>query len=274
MVKDEWLQAAITDDTVVVELLVRLKQSQAAQSTKPPSRVPVSHLRWGIRQPRSRSMRCDAVPRMKEGDSTTRCSPTTPLSWSGGGGSSAVSPSATADGGFEDSSRPSSRSSSAAADDRSKGTICTNEITGSINKKTRKKKTFAELKEEETFLLKEKVHLNKELATLQTTFEEQSARNKNLKRMKLDLALHSTKHLSSISEEKPTSSQQDLGDTSSFDLISSTLLVHATDVVHRQSDSCIEKKAVSAQDCFSFLPDLNMMPSEDDSSSETLYGMS
>lgn len=100
MVKDEWIRAAMTDDRVVVELLVRLKQ-EAAQ-VKPQAVIP---LRWGLRLPRSKpataaSMRYEVVCRRKEGDSSARCSPTTPLSWSGGGG---ASPSATADG-FEETS--------------------------------------------------------------------------------------------------------------------------------------------------------------------------
>jgi hypothetical protein len=33
MAKDEWVRAAMTDDAVVVELLVGLKQSQAASSS-------------------------------------------------------------------------------------------------------------------------------------------------------------------------------------------------------------------------------------------------
>ncbi|CAN1287864.1 hypothetical protein LINPERPRIM_LOCUS19750 [Linum perenne] len=109
----------MTDDTVVVELLVRLKQSQA---TAPASSCgAVIPLRWGLRLPRSKSaaaaasasggsMRCDVVSRRKEGDSSTRCSPTTPLSWSGGGG--AESPSAAADGYEETSHRSPSGSRS------------------------------------------------------------------------------------------------------------------------------------------------------------------
>lgn len=110
MVKDDWIRAAMTDDGVVVELLVRLKQAQAAAPAKPQAVIP---LRWGLRLPRSKaatavsSGRCDVVCRRKDGDSSARCSPTTPLSWSGGGG--AASPSATADG-FEDTSPHVSRS--------------------------------------------------------------------------------------------------------------------------------------------------------------------
>lgn len=99
MARDDWLKTAMTDDTVVAELLVRLKQSQAASSSPASWPRAVVPLRWGLRLPRSRpsASRCDAVQRVKEADST-RCSPTTPLSWSGG-----ASPSGTADG-FEESS--------------------------------------------------------------------------------------------------------------------------------------------------------------------------
>ncbi|KAE8124438.1 hypothetical protein FH972_019323 [Carpinus fangiana] len=97
MARDEWVRAAMTDDAVVVELLVGLKQSQAAtasasSSSHSPKSWPrtVVPPRWGLRQPRSRP-RCDAVSRKKEAD-FTRCIPTTPLSWSRG-----VSPSPTID---------------------------------------------------------------------------------------------------------------------------------------------------------------------------------
>lgn len=103
MAKDEWMRAAMTDDMLVVELLVRLKQSQAASPLKSSPSSMMFPLRWSVRMPRTKAARCDA--QRKRGDST-RCSPTTPLSWSGG-----ASPSGTADG-FEESSRLVSRSSS------------------------------------------------------------------------------------------------------------------------------------------------------------------
>ena len=74
---DEWVKEAMTDDTVVVDLLLRLFQAQ------PPPPKPVQavlRLGWTVRQRRSKS-----APR--HGDSTTkkkaepaRASPTTPLS--------------------------------------------------------------------------------------------------------------------------------------------------------------------------------------------------
>ncbi|KAL4650774.1 hypothetical protein ACB092_01G112700 [Castanea dentata] len=232
MARDEWMRAAMTDDMVVVQLLVRLKQSQAASSSssllKSPPRAVVP-LRWGIRQPRSRSatLRCDgAVSRRKDADST-RCSPTTPLSWSGG-----ASPSATAD---DSTSFHTSLSYAATA----------------------RSKTFAELKEEESSLLNERIQLNKELETLRATFKEQSARNESFKKMKLDLGLHSAMNLSA--------SQR---------VDSSTLTVQDTNDNRPQLDSCEADKAASAGCSNLMLPDLNMVPTEEDSGSETLYGMS
>ncbi|GMY29221.1 hypothetical protein FCV25MIE_24463 [Fagus crenata] len=254
MVSDEWVRAAMTDDTVVVQLLVRLKQSQTASSSSSLKSSPkaVVPLRWGLRLPRSRppTMRCDAVSRRKDADST-RCSPTTPLSWSGG-----ASPSATADG-FDDSSFHTSVSYAAT---RSKGTAA-NESTAT--KRTRRKKTFAELKEEESSLLKERTNLRKELATLRVTFKEQRVRNESLKRMKLDLGLHSAMILSGTCDgsEKAVSREpyQRVQGTSDDGL---------------QSDSCEADKAASPGGSSFLLPDLNMMPNGEDSGSETLYGMS
>ncbi|KAE8718903.1 hypothetical protein F3Y22_tig00109987pilonHSYRG00192 [Hibiscus syriacus] len=82
MVNDEWVEAAITDDNVVVELLLRLKQAQAAP---PLFKSALTAFKWGIRQRRSKHMllRCDA---RRDGDLnvSARGSPTTPLCWSGG----------------------------------------------------------------------------------------------------------------------------------------------------------------------------------------------
>ncbi|KAE8721736.1 homeobox protein knotted-1-like 3-like [Hibiscus syriacus] len=98
MVKDEWIRAAIADDNLVVELLVRLKQAQAAP---PASKYALPAFKWGIRQRRSKPMllRCEA---RRDGDFNVSASgsPTTPLCWSGG--SSDASPSAAA--GFEETS--------------------------------------------------------------------------------------------------------------------------------------------------------------------------
>lgn len=101
MVKDEWVRAAMMDDSVVVELLVRLKK-QTNHVVKSEAEAAAAPLRWGIRQRRSRSSRCDAVSMRRKdaadsANNSMRASPTTPLSWSGGGSGGAASPSATAD---------------------------------------------------------------------------------------------------------------------------------------------------------------------------------
>ncbi|CAA7023235.1 unnamed protein product [Microthlaspi erraticum] len=89
---DEWTRSAMRDGGVVAELLVSLKEAKVANPT-------VAALRWGIRQPRSRCPRKEA-----ESAKNSRCSPSTPLSWSGGCGGSSSSPSAYVDG-YEATSR-------------------------------------------------------------------------------------------------------------------------------------------------------------------------
>ncbi|KAB2629261.1 hypothetical protein D8674_034056 [Pyrus ussuriensis x Pyrus communis] len=269
VVKEEWTRAAMTDDVLVVELLLRLKQAQAAGPSCPMLQSLLT-LRWGVRMPRSKAAssgsRFDGgvLHQRRSGkngaDSTTRCSPTTPLSWSGGTGS----PSATADG-FEESSCP-----------RSKGNATyesTSTTTGT--KRARRKKTYAELKEEESSLLKERTYLQKEIATLQTTFKEQIAKNDNFKRIKIDLNLHSTRNLSANFDGagKSISSQPHERIASS----SSTACYIPWDLPprpHPQLDSCVEGNAILARDTSFLLPDLNMVPSGEESGSEMLPGMS
>ncbi|XP_075112714.1 uncharacterized protein LOC107774086 isoform X2 [Nicotiana tabacum] len=55
------------------------------------------------------------------------------------------------------------------------------------SKRSRKKKTLTELKEEEILLIKERKQLKKELALVRINLEKQRDTNQNLKRMKLDL---------------------------------------------------------------------------------------
>ncbi|KAK9279910.1 hypothetical protein L1049_013594 [Liquidambar formosana] len=264
MAKDEWIRAAMTDDSVVVELLLRLKQSYAAPPSKDTAVLPP--LRWGLRQPRSRpALRCDAVSFRKEGE-PTRVSPTTPLSWSGG-----ASPSAATADGFEASSRPTSRSPVG----RSKG-AATNDTAAAISRRSRRKKTFAELKDEESSLLKERIHLKRVLATLRTTFKEQRARNESLKRMKLDFDSQFAKKTSTTSDELEDaySNQPRQVEPSTRDYAPSMLPTHATCDEVPQSDSCKVRNEEATQERNVTLPDLNMMPSEDDSGFETLYGTS
>ncbi|GMI88481.1 hypothetical protein like AT4G32030 [Hibiscus trionum] len=241
-VKDEWVREAMTDDYVVVELLVRLKQ---AQDASPPPKSVVAALRWGMRQPRSRPMlmRCDAKIDGGDFNVGSRGSPTTPLSWSGGGG--AASPLA-ADG-FEETCSSHVRGSPPAAPSRSKGTAA-NEATSTSTKRSGKKKTFAQLKEEENRLLEESVYLKKEIASMRATCKQHRARNANLKRFKLDTKASS----SNVDEEEKTGS--------CVDYSPSTLPLHVVD--DRKPMLDLRKGSCSEESLF-LLPDLNMMPCED-----------
>ncbi|KAL0463959.1 UNVERIFIED_CONTAM: hypothetical protein Slati_0283500 [Sesamum latifolium] len=104
---EEWVKAALTDDTMVVELLVSL---HAAAPT--PLKQAALPLEWSVRQRRSKPV---SVGNPKKQQSQ-RASPTTPLSWSGAtslSGGSAGSGGAAA-GGSEESSRPPIQKLSAA----------------------------------------------------------------------------------------------------------------------------------------------------------------
>ncbi|XP_020966353.1 uncharacterized protein LOC107619242 isoform X1 [Arachis ipaensis] len=63
------------------------------------------------------------------------------------------------------------------------------------------KKTLAELKEEETLLLKERRSLKNELASLRLTLEKHRATNESLKRLKLDLESQRNSEPTKICEE-------------------------------------------------------------------------
>ncbi|RYR50797.1 hypothetical protein Ahy_A07g037414 [Arachis hypogaea] len=91
MCHDNWVKIAMADDSLVVDLLLRLHQ--ARQPPPPPS----LNLQWSVRQRRSK-----CVPRHNKAE-TTRASPTTPLSWSAT--TSASGGGATLDS-YEESSRP------------------------------------------------------------------------------------------------------------------------------------------------------------------------
>lgn len=179
MGEEDWLEAAITDDSLVVELLMRLNQSNAS----PQPKKTTAALNWSVRQRRSKPIPKLVDSSTKNGE-LTRASPTTPLSWSG---ATSISAGSGASEGSEESSRPPKFPD----DGRSKVTATT-EATNP--KRSRKKKTLAELKEEEDLLMKESLTLKNELAVLHATYEKQRVENESLKRMKLDIhGLHIVK---------------------------------------------------------------------------------
>ncbi|VVB10729.1 unnamed protein product [Arabis nemorensis] len=248
-VKDDWVEAAMTDDEMVVELLLRLKHAGTVVADNPTANLPP--LRWGIRQRRSRSSRFGGggggvLVTLKKDVDSVRASPKTPLSWSGGsgsGGGCSASPSsaATADG-FEDTSRQASCSTSTGSGSKA---FLTNEITSSFSKRLKKRKSSSELRDEENLKLKERLDLEKEIASLRATFDEQNVRNQRLKRIKLDLNSGRVKNQTRVG------------------------LTHKSP----ESKSCkIEGKTGDSLNNggFFLIPDLNMVPSED----EILYGTS
>ncbi|XP_043719091.1 uncharacterized protein LOC122667011 [Telopea speciosissima] len=272
MGENEWITDAMTDDWLVVEVLMRLRQPEEHASL--PTKRLVSVLpEWGLRQPRSRQiLRCSSVQVKKDGESR-RASPTTPLSWSGGtsfSGSGAVD-------GYEECSHPVKGSSGV----RSK-VISTSVTAG---RRSRKKKTFAELKEEESLLLKESINLKKELETLRADFEEQRAKNETFKRMKLDLQLQSGKDAATSVDlmdaadcEVPDQTEANSVDYSHLNFPKHDECDERDAVACPSSDSDsrrIEEKDASAlmANNFFVLPDLNL-PLEEDSNSELLYGLS
>lgn len=167
MTDDDWMVAAMSDGSLVADLLVHLRRASPSEKKKMKEEEVFSSppLRWRVRQRRSRP----ALVSSPKPTPTPTPSPTTPLSWSG-------ATSAAADGVEESSSPP-------VAAARSKGPY-TSENTS--RKRSRKKKTLAELKEDEVLVLKERRDLKKELESLRVTVEKERATNDRLKRLKLD----------------------------------------------------------------------------------------
>lgn len=252
--KDEcWLKAAIYDDTLVAELLLRLKDSISGGPSSSCSVLPPS---WGVRQPRS------SVEKKKE---TPRRSPTTPLSF------------AASDGCDDSSDHHCRRRLDAAASGagcshssdrfRSKVSVAT-EAPATTSKRPRRKKTFAELKEEESSLLKERTYLKKELAALRLTFKEQRSINENLKRIKLDLRVESRFKPESNSTEQEERNSNDNGESEAGS--SNVLRLVKTE----DADSCpATQKGVTSQEPICVLPDLNMMPDEESSVQQGIVGI-
>ncbi|KAJ1396753.1 hypothetical protein SESBI_32357 [Sesbania bispinosa] len=172
MCDDDWVKLAMADDSIVADTLLHIRHR--------PPRPHSLHLHWTVRQRRSR-------PHKNKPDST-RASPTTPLSWSGA---------TSASGGAVDCYEESSIPTKLAETSRSKAATPSETVT---TRKSRRKKTLAELKEEESLLLKERRSLKNELASLRLTVEKHRAKNESLKRMKLDLESQQNSNAATASE--------------------------------------------------------------------------
>ncbi|GFQ05627.1 hypothetical protein PHJA_002706800 [Phtheirospermum japonicum] len=243
---EEWVKSAMLDDAMVGELLVRLHH---APPLPPPPLLKRAALplEWSVRQRRSKSVCANNNPKKP----AHRGSPTTPLSWSGATSFSGGSGGA----GSEESSRPVAFKLSDTT--RSKVVNIDSEKTNS--KRSRKKKTLAELKHEENLLLKERRDLKKEMATLRLYLERQRATNGKLKRMKVELqpCLDKKSKSTSLAEES-ISGQLHPESTASHSI--PTIMppvVPGNDITLQPSashDACPEEKT----DAKFVLPDLNM----------------
>ncbi|GAV70923.1 hypothetical protein CFOL_v3_14421 [Cephalotus follicularis] len=252
---EEWVKVAMTDDMVVVEMLLQLHR--ADPPPPPPQPSPPLQLEWSVRQRRSKQ-----VPK-KKGE-PTRASPTTPLSWSG-----ATSGSGGAADGFEDSSFP------AKAMESSRSKIVVTSETPST-KRSRKKKTLGELKEEESLLLKERRDLKNELATFRRTVEKLRTTNESLKRMKLDMLSLQTQKMvtTSVASEETISDQLQQMEVAGDPTSSISAISDACNKLDPSppTESCNEQE-VSCKEPTFLLPDLNL-PCGDDSGCGILNGTS
>ncbi|KAG5030931.1 hypothetical protein HKD37_06G015073 [Glycine soja] len=227
---DEWVRAAMEDDTVVVELLLRLKQGTVLHKSHHQQLLPFS---WGVKQPRSRSRLTSAAVSRCDAAVSTRCSPTTPLSWSAGADS------------YEDSSRHHHHHAAV-----SKATA-TSGYTGNSasTKRCRRKKTFAELKEEESSLLKESIYLKK-----------------------LDVGSKYQNNPSSTSVEPQ---RLPAGQPHQRIVVSTEALIRPIqEDTHSLASESRPNRIKSTGESFFLIPDLNMVPSEDVSCTDALCGMS
>ncbi|KAK7349118.1 hypothetical protein VNO77_06222 [Canavalia gladiata] len=222
---DQWVTMAMADDTLVADLLLLLRK-------------PSLPLQWTVRQRRSRWN--------EKKTESTRASPTTPLSWTA----------ATSIDGYEGSTRPTralDASGSKAVDHGETATA----------KRSRKKRTLAELQQEEKLLLKEKKILKNELSSLHLTIEKQKAKNQSLKRIKLDL----------MSQQTFKTGNAVLGPTQFEEVhCHPSKLVSAQTVQDRVVDDELpvcaasgssKKQEISNHECSFLLPDLNIPVGED-----------
>ncbi|KAL6286031.1 hypothetical protein ACE6H2_010421 [Prunus campanulata] len=246
---DGWVNLAMNDEAAVVDVLLLLRHAEPPRLSKTSRDLP--SLRWSVRQRRSKN-----VPRhhhasdlvvvegkdKKKGESSAaRASPTTPLSWSG-----ATSVSGGALDGSEESSRPPKPTDAA----RSKVAVRSE---AAIFKRPRKKKTLAELKEEESFLLKER---------------------RNLKNLDLQLPQTMMKATTSVVPGESISYQLEQVNAVGVPTKIMPTIVHCSNLGASQSScppnvSCKVEEAGSRDAAFS-LPDLNL-PFGDNPSSEVLY---
>ncbi|KAF8103064.1 hypothetical protein N665_0188s0024 [Sinapis alba] len=160
---ENWTHVAMSDDSLVADALLQLRHSEPLKKRD----ASLVKLKWSVRQRRSR-----------KGDQT-RASPTTPLSLSY---ATSLSGGVTTVEGLDESSATVKPSETIRSKVSQTGAITTT----FLFKKSRKKKTLAELKDEEVMLLKESKGLKNELTRMRDLVEEQRTRNIALRKMKAE----------------------------------------------------------------------------------------
>ncbi|XP_075523448.1 uncharacterized protein LOC142556088 [Primulina tabacum] len=245
---DDWVKAAMTDDTMVVELLVRLHHASSTSIRHlKPAEFP---LEWTVRQRRSKPVSVSSTSKKQ----APRASPTTPLSWSGATSYSGGCGGATSlEGCLEESSRPSKPSTSARSKANGDGEK-------SSFKRSRKKKTLVELKEEENLLVKERRELERDIASLRLRLEKQWATNESLKRTKIELQLRNDRGMTSVT--KGMISVQLQQKKTAFDSIPAMVaapILNSDAILH----TALKQKEIAALNPKFLVPDLNM-PFEED----------
>lgn len=125
-------------------------------------------------------------------------------------------------------------------------------------KRFKRRKALADLRVEESVLLKERLHLKKELDSLHATFKEQTTNNQKLKKIKLNL--NSDASSDRVRDEsKPVASNQwcrDADPTPDNILPATSPIQTVPGLQETQETNSMESGGF-------FLPDLNMIPAED-----------
>ncbi|CAJ1955005.1 unnamed protein product [Sphenostylis stenocarpa] len=134
-------------------------------------------------------------------------------------------------------------------------------------RKSRRKKTLSELKEEEDLLLKERRSLKKELASLRVTVEKHKTTNESLKRMKLDFVSRQNSSGAAAASEVCGKAVNDPSQFATSECHPSDSVSRNT-VIHDVSPVCAANASPKAQgngnqESTFVLPDLNLPVDED-----------
>ncbi|KAL8161998.1 hypothetical protein V2J09_013487 [Rumex salicifolius] len=130
----------------------------------------------------------------------------------------------------------------------------------SASKRSRRKRTFAELKEEESSLLKEREHLKKQLESLRLKLEEQRLFNERLKRIKLNLHAQSATAIEQLGpSSKNGEPEREAFTSESPKNVSRKMKCEEISTMHNDFCPVLNGPSIEQPSIF-VLPDLNMVP--------------